>query len=164
MDPRQGPRRSAWEAFLREKTTAQRFILAVGGIAGAILSIVGVATALTNFLDSRSRSESGEVVVENQSREADDLVRMLLAASDAKPLVLDHKVIAPRGNADVALEYDCTAATGCSTVRLQDPQVKAGVLVNGLWFKGCWSAHMDGNGYATQALDIELTRRGETCP
>jgi hypothetical protein len=79
-------------------------------------------------------------------------------------VTLDHQVIATKGPADVRLQYDCTDRGVCVMVRLQDVDVEATDMTDGLWFAGCFAVTRDGAGYGYVPLDIELRYQGETCP
>jgi hypothetical protein len=157
-----------WQRFLAGKTTVQRFVIALGALAGAVLAIGGVVVATTKLLDQRTAvgPASGQIEeIQNQQGTADEFVRFLLRAADTgAPVQLDHKVLAPRGpGGEYRLEYDCDSA-GCRFVRLETPaDIPAGIS-GGVWYQGCWSVVKDGNGYGADHLDLELRRQGDTCP
>lgn len=159
---------SRWQRFLKGKTGPQRLVLAVGALAAAVLAIGGVVAAVVRFVDGDDERRVGPATdevqrIENQSAEADDLVRFLIEHDERSPVQLNHQVTAPRGPNDVSLQYACDEPTGCSVVRLQLPDSTANEISNGLWFQGCYLVVMKGAGYGAQPLDLELQLRGETC-
>jgi len=159
---------SAWQRFLAGKTNVQRFVIALGALAGAVLAIGAVVVAAAELLDRRTAigPAAGEVrQIENQQRSADEFVRFLLhAAGTSVPVHLDHQVLAPRGpGGEYRLEYACDS-TGCSFVRLETPADIPATIRGGVWYQGCWSVVKDGAGYGADPLDIELRLQGETCP
>ncbi len=161
-------KQSFWAQFLQGKTSTQRFVIALGAMAAALLAIGAVVTTIIRVVDSDDDSSvgpaSGEVQrIENQSAEADDFVQLLLDHDGGPPLPLDHQIMGRPGNADVSLDYDCDAPTGCSIVRIQDGQVTFSSISGGIWFQGCYGVVKDGAGYGAQGLDIELQFRGATC-
>ncbi len=174
MEPPEHPsglnhdKQSFWAQFLQGKTSAQRFVIALGALAAALLAIGAVVTTIVRLVDSDDDRSvgpaNGEVQrIENQSADADDLVRLLLDHDGGPPLALNHQIMGQPGPGDVSLQYDCGAATGCSTVRIQDGQVTFASIAGGIWFTGCYGVVRDGAGYAAQGLDIELHFQGETC-
>jgi hypothetical protein len=159
---------SPWQRFLKGKTGPQRLVLAVGALAAAVLAIGGVVAAVVRFVDADDDRRVGPATddvqrIENQSAEADDLVKLLIEHDERSPIQLNHQVIAPRGPNDVSLQYACDEPTGCSVVRLQLPDSTANEIPNGLWFQGCYLVVMNGAGYGAQPLDLALHLRGETC-
>ena len=160
--------RSRWQRFLAGTTGPQRFVLAVGALAAAVLAIGGVVAAVVRFVDGDDARRVGPATdevqrIENQSAEADELVDFLIEHDGGPQVQLNHQVIAPPGSNDVSLQYACDEPTGCSLVRLQLPNSTPNEIPNGLWFQGCYSVIMDGAGYQSDPLDLELHRRGETC-
>lgn len=168
-------RPSRWQAFLGGKTAAQRFVLALGALAAAVLAIGGVVAGAISLLgDGGSPStpgrQAGDVVtIENQSDSADAFVRELLDAADTGvPLELDHQVFAPRGTTGPQheLQYNCEATPGCNLVRLEpgDAPRLPDSTNERVWYQGCYAITRDGNGFGADRLDIVLTLTGATCP
>lgn len=168
--PDHAPRQSTWARFLEQKTTVQRVLLAVGALATAVLAIGAVIAGLAAFLDDdsphRGGADTGTVQdVVNQEDTADDFVRFLLDAAGGRPVQLDHRVAAPRGDGGQAeLQYDCAAPTGCSFVRVEAGDHIPNTFAGGVWYQGCWAITKDGAGYGAGHLDLELSWRGATCP
>lgn len=160
-------KQSFWAQFLQGKTSAQRFVIALGALAAALLAIGAVVTTIVRVVDSDDSSvglANGEVQrIENQSADADDFVQLLLDHDGGAPVPLDHQIMGRPGPADVSIDYNCGAATGCSTVRIQDGQVTFSSISGGIWFQGCYGVVKDGAGYGAQGLDIELHFQGPTC-
>jgi hypothetical protein len=163
-----GHRLSGWQRFLAGKTSGQRFVLALGALAAAVLAIGGVVVGAAQLLDQRTTVEpaTGQTQqIDNRQRSADEFVRLLLGVADARaPVQLDHQVLAPRGpGGEYRLEYGCGSA-GCSFVRLEAPADQPAGIAGGVWYQGCWSVVRDGAGYGADHLDLELRRQGDTCP
>lgn len=166
-----GTENSPWQRFLGGKTTAQRLLIALGAIAGAVVAIGGLIAAVAQLVPEgggpqvRAADEDGEVQrIANQSPQADGFVKLLLSAVDGSPLQLDHQVLAPRGEGgSVRLEYDCAAPTGCSYTRLETGRDIPAEVPGGIWYQGCWAVKKDGAGYRADRLDIELYKQGDTC-
>jgi hypothetical protein len=161
-------RQSFWAQFLQGKTSAQRFVIALGALAAALLAIGAVVTTIARAVDNDDDRSvgpaTGEVQrIENQSVEADDFVQLLLDHDGGPPLPLDHQIMGRPGPGDVSLDYNCGAATGCSTVRIQDEQVTFSSISGGVWFQGCYGVVKDGPGYGAQGLDIVVSFQGTTC-
>jgi hypothetical protein len=161
---------SVWHRFLEGKTTGQRLVLAIGALAGALLAIgaliAGIGALLGDDAEPRasnSDSTTDETVVTNQSGSADEFVRLLLD-TDAAPIELNHKVIAPDEGAFVRLEYDCGKRTGCSFTRLEAGTFIPDRIEGGVWYRGCFSVAREGAGYAAAHLDLEFTKNGASCP
>ena len=157
-----------WERFLSGRTDAQRFVIALGALAAAVLAIAAVSVGAARLLKQGAAvAPAREQVrqVQNQQRSADELVRLLLTAARTRtPVQLDHQVLAPRGpGGEYRLEYSC-GATGCSFVRLETPADTPVGIAGGVWYQGCWQIAKDGNGYGADHLDLELRRQGEICP
>lgn len=166
---------SRWQAFLSGKTGAQRFVLALGALAAAVLAIGGVVAGAVRLLDgddarSTLAHQAGEVQrIENQSESADAFVRDLLDAADERiPLELDHQVYAPRGTTGPQheLQYNCELTPGCNLVRLEpgDAPRLPDSTPERVWYQGCYTIERDGNGFGADRLDIVLTFTGATCP
>jgi hypothetical protein len=163
--------RSTWQRFLRGKTSPQRFVLALGALAAALLAVGGVVTGVAVLLggddDPGSNSANpvadGTVQVTNQKPSADAFVTFLLQAAGGAPVQLDHKVTAPLGDGHYRLEYDCGKSTGCSFVRLETPADIPDTFAGGVWFQGCWSITKDGAGYAAAHLDLTFRKQGNRC-
>ena len=175
MSPTAAGRPSRWQAFLSGKTGAQRFVLALGALATAVLAIGGVVAGAVSVLDGRGvkstlGQQAGEVQrIENQSDSADAFVHDLLNAADAgKPLELDHQVFAPRGTTGPQheLQYNCEATSGCNLVRLEpgDAPRFPDSTAERVWYQGCYAIVRDGNGFGADRLDIVLSFTGTTCP
>jgi len=161
----------AWvQRLLDNKTGPQRIVISLGALAAALIAIGGVVTALVRIVGDDGGGRGGlervpsqTTRIESGTTAANDFVQDLLD-HDGGVVALDHQVIAEKGPADVRLQYNCTDAGVCAMVRLQDVEVAAGDMADGLWFKGCFAVTQDGVGYGVGALDIELQRQGETCP
>ncbi len=179
-------KQSTWKRFLSGKTSGQRFVLAVGALAGALGAVVGLIVAVVALVGrdgvdstvASSRSpqaqtsatsgtpaapSAGEARVANQSADADRFVRDLLA-TNGRPIQLNTKVIAPDLGSHVRLEYDCGKQTGCSFTRLEMGTFVAARVEGGVWFQGCYSVVREGAGYGADHLDLEFTEKGPTCP
>ncbi len=163
-------RQTTWQRFLDGTTGAQRFMLAIGALAGAVLAIGGVIAGGATLLGSdeegpRVRPGDGKVqTVENQSTQADEFVELLLRAAGGKAVQLNHNVLTPKGDAHFRLEYNCASPTGCNYVRLEAASDPPAEIVGGVWYQGCWSIAKDGAGFGADHLDIEFTKTGEVCP
>ena len=169
MGPPGDREQSTWQRFLRGKTSAQRFLISLGALAGALLAIGGVIAAGAKLLDSdsepRVRAADGNVHrIANQSASADEFVQFLLAAAGGAPVQLDHQVLTPKGDGHFRLEYDCAAPRGCSYVRLETARDIPAEVPDGAWYQGCWSITKDGAGYRADHLDLELSKKGDICP
>lgn len=146
-------------------------VISLGALAAALIAIGGVVTAVVRVVgdgDDGGRGGLDHVPsqtqrIESGTRAANEFVQDLVD-HDGGVVALDHQVIAEKGPADVRLQYNCTDAGVCAMVRLQDLEVSAGDMADGLWFKGCFAVTKDGVGYGASPLDIELQRQGETCP
>ena len=167
-DDQDDPDQSTWQRFLSGKTGAQRFMLAVGALAGAALAIGAVIAGAFTLLDEgdpRAGPANGKVQrIENQSEQAGEFVEFLLRAVGEAPVQLDHQVLAPKGDGHFRLEYNCASTTGCDFVRLETGSDIPAEIADGVWYQGCWSIEKDGAGYAADHLDIELTKQGDVCP
>jgi hypothetical protein len=168
-DPSAPDPTSRWERFLDGKTGAQRFVIALGALAGAMLAIAALVAGAARLLDQRDAggSATGEVQrIENQQESADEFVRFLLQADQTRAAIpLNHHVIAPRGpGGEYQLQYGCGGTGRCSFVRLETPADNPDRMSDGVWYQGCWSVIRDGAGYGADHLDLELRRQGQTCP
>lgn len=160
------PKPTFAQRFLEGKTSGQRLVLSLGALAGALTAIVGLVTLVIKLADRGSNGSSSltsEATIANQSKDADTLVRELLAR-EGKTVALDHKVLGKPGPGDVSLQYDCSKPAGCSTVRIQSPTDAFDQIPDGVWIQGCFSVVRDGAGYGAEGLDIELHEQGATCP
>ena len=143
--------------------------VALTALALVLLYFLQTSRARLSFLppgsdDTPNTTAPRELVrVESGTSDADDFIRYLVN-SDGTVVELNHEITGRPGPGDVSVEYDCTAAAGCSTVRIQDSQVTYEPIEGGVWFRGCYRVVVDGNGYGAQALDLEMTYRGSTCP
>jgi hypothetical protein len=152
---------------LENKTDIQRLVIAMGMLAGALLAIGAVVTAAIQLVDGNDETRlsadppAGVVGVENQSSDADQLVRDLID-HEGTVVELNHQIMGEPGPGNVTVDYACDETAGCSTVGIEDGQTTFEPIVGGVWFKGCYGVTVDGNGYGAQAL--ELTARGATCP
>lgn len=170
---------SAWSRFLAGRTGAQRFVLAIGALAAALVPIGVVVAAIVRVTSGGDDGDKtiaavtvaggdgsdGSVrVIENQSEGADEFIMFLLDRDGGAPVQLNHQVMGVPGPGDVTVQYNCDASTGCSLVRVQDGQVTYDVIDGGVWFVGCYGVVKDGAGYGAQGLDIELHYQGEDCP
>jgi len=170
VDAHHTPTPSWVQRMLDNKTGPQRIVISLGALAAALIAIGGVVTAVLRVVgdDDGGRGRLDGVLsqtrrIESGTTAASEFVQDLLD-HDGGVVALDHQVIAEKGPADVRLQYNCTDAGVCAMVRLQDVEVTAGDIVDGLWFKGCFAVTQDGVGYGASPLDIELRRQGETCP
>jgi len=171
MEDRTKPQQhSTWHRFLDGKTSGQRFVLALGALAAALLAIGGLIAGVGSLVGDDAnpapfpaKISAGETVVTNQSKEADDFVRFLLG-TDGAPVALNHKVIAPDGDAHFRLEYDCAKRTGCNYTRLEAGTFNPDRIEGGVWYRGCFSVVGEGAGYGAEHLDLEFTQNGATCP
>ena len=166
--------------LLNQKTGWQKALVAVGAIAGAIASIIGLAVLVLPLFrggpetaasvtpaPTPAPTRAGVTVVRTQTAEADALVRTLLEAAGATPLLLDLQVLGQPGPADVTLYYACGSSGSCSKTRLQAPSVDGMAVLgdqSGVWFQGCFSVVKKGNGYGADYLDLALTKVGDRCP
>ena len=166
--------------LLNQKTGWQKALVAVGAVAAAVVSIAGLlALVLPLFQGSPGTAASvtpaptpaptraGVTVVRTQTAEADALVRTLLDAAGATPLLLDLQVLGQPGPADVTLYYACGSSGSCSKTRLQAPSVDGMAVLgdqSGVWFQGCFSVVKKGSGYGADYLDLALTKVGDRCP
>ena len=124
MEDRTKPQHSTWHRFLDGKTSGQRFVLALGALAAALLAIGGLIAGVgvlvgddANPAPFTAKISAGETVVTNQSNEADDFVRFLLG-TDGAPVPLNHKVIAPDAGSHCSTgSIDDTRARGPAKVR-----------------------------------------------
>ena len=165
------PQPSTWHLFLDGKTSGQRFVLAVGALAGAMLAIGALIAGIGALVGDDDgpvtprtpTTPTGVTVVENQSEGADAFVRQLLATEGA-PIQLNHKVMAPNASSHFRLEYDCAKATGCSFTRLEAGAFIPARIPGGVWYRGCYSVVGEGAGYGAEHLDLEFTENGVTCP
>lgn len=162
---------SRWHKFLDGKTTWQRFIVAVGALAGALIAIGGLIASIGALVSDNGTPEGAtdralavnEMVVTNQTKEADAFVRFLLG-TDGVPVPLNHKVIAPDAGSHIRLEYDCAKRTGCSYTRLEAGTFIPDHIEGGVWYQGCFSVVKEGAGYGADHLDLEFTKNGAACP
>jgi hypothetical protein len=167
---------SPWEGFLAKKTPWQRWLLAIGGVAGAVVSIGTVVITLAGWLggsddgggDERVRSAAAFAgrTIESGTDEGDDLVRLLVAADGGEPVALDLTVLSPEGrpiDPYLPLWYNCApgAVVGsgvCNLVRLEFPGDIPVQTLNPLgWrFQGNYRVTVrNGHGYGTD-LDISF--------
>jgi hypothetical protein len=175
VSPTAAGRPSRWQAFLSGKTGAQRFVLALGALAAAVLAIGAVVAGAISLLDgdgvnsTLGQQADGVQLIYNQSESADAFVHDLINAADGSiPLELDHQVYAPRGTTGPQheLQYNCEVTPGCNLVRLEpgDAPRFPDSTAERVWYQGCYSIDRDGNGFGADQLDIVLTFTGTTCP
>jgi hypothetical protein len=148
----------------------QSAVISLGALLAAVAAIGGAATAVVRMVDGGSESPgdlesapTGTIRIDGGTDAADEFVRAL-DAHDGGVVTLDHQVIAEKGPADVRLQYGCTETRVCVMARLQDIDVEATDMSDGLWFSGCFAVTRDGAGYGFEPLDMELRYQGETCP
>ena len=125
----------AWQRFLDQKTVPQRLLVALAGVVTSLTLIAGAVYAAGRALrdgDETARPSSqeapnGRTVVQQQSPDADQFVRDLVAAArDSGTIRLDHLVYEQSGrviftDSDLRLVYNCRPAMGCNMARLQFP-------------------------------------------
>ena len=165
------PAPGTWvQRLLDNKTRPQRAVISLGALVAAIAAIVGACTALVRLVDGDGAAvrrldvvPADTVRIESGTGAADEFVRAL-DEHDGSTVTLDHQLVATKGPADVTLLYGCTQANVCLRVRVQDVDVAATDMADGLWFAGCFAVAHDGAGYGYEPLDIELRYQGETCP
>lgn len=167
-----------WRRFLDQATNAQKLLLALGGIAGAVLAIGALTLAIGDLLGDDGGSGvsgSGDVpslasldgtTITSNSDEADALIAGLLevAGTESRTVTLDVKVLAHESqpalnSADIWVYFNC-ASGPCSKARLQFPRVEA-IETNPLGFDltGTWEVSLArGLDFASRELDIELVR------
>jgi hypothetical protein len=165
-----GRQPSMWQRLLDNKTGPQRLLISLGALAAALIAIGGVVTAVARVFDGDDgggadldRAPGETQRIESRTEASDRFVQELLD-HDGGVVALDHRVIAEKGPVDVRLRYNCTESGVCNMVRLQDHNVEASDMPDGLWFKGCFAVTQDGLGYGAESLDIELRYQGEACP
>ena len=164
-------RSDSWaQRLLDNKTGLQRAVISLGAFAAALVAIGGVVTAVVRVVndDGTASRDLGAVPentvrIESGTKAADEFVHAL-DEHDGGVVALDHQVIATKGPTDVRLQYDCTDTGVCVMVRVQDIDVEATDMSDGLWFAGCFAVLRDGAGYGYEPLDMELRYQGETCP
>jgi len=164
-------RSDSWaQRLLDNKTGPQRALISLGALAAALIAIGAVVTTVVRVVDddggaSRDLAAVPEntVRIESGTKAADEFVHAL-DEHDGGVVALDHQVIAEKGPADVRLQYACTETGVCVMVRVQDVDVEATDMIDGLWFAGCFAVLREGAGYGYEPLDMELRYQGETCP
>lgn len=152
--PNLPPKPRAWAQFLDQKTTPQRFLLAVAALVGALATIAGAAWAVAGWIDGGN--EGGVITgvvsgrLEQGSRGADELISALLAKDQGR-VDLDVVVAAPQGTPEgpiysfVPLLYNCRGqAVGsdhCNRARLEfgDVDPPASVRPSGVHFRGTYA-------------------------
>lgn len=156
------------QRFLAGAIKPQQLVVQIGALATAVLAIAAVVAAIVHFVGNDDDGGVGPATedvqrIENQSADADDLVRLLIER-DGTTIDLNHQVIGelPGAN-DVLLQYDCDAPAGCSIVKLALPDSTPNLLADGMWFQGCYLVDMIGAGYASSSLAFGLLQRGATC-
>ncbi len=164
--------------FLDQATTAQKLLLAVGGIATAILAIGALVLAVGDRLDNdddSADSPSGGLpslvsldgeTIESRTEEGDALITGLLAVAEREPRTvhLGVKVLADDSqpalnSADIWVYFNCSPGS-CGKARLQFPRNDA-VVTNPLGFDltGWWEVALArGVDYQSAELDIVLVR------
>jgi hypothetical protein len=168
---RSAPPSGPWvQRLLDNKTGLQRAVISLGALITAVVAIGGAVTAVVRILDNDDDSARdleaapGDTVrIESGTEDADEFVHAL-DEHDGGVVTLDHQLLAEKGPADVRVQYDCTEAGVCVMVRVQDIDVVATDMRDGLWFSGCFAITRDGAGYGYEPLDMELRYQGETCP
>lgn len=167
-----------WRRFLDQATSLQKLLIALGGIATAILAIGALVIAVGNLVDDSDdteRSRSGGAgalgdldgtTVHSDTAEADALIAGLLsvAAGDTRTVHLDVKVLADASqpaldSADIWVYFNCSPGP-CSKARLQFPRNEA-VETNplGLDLTGSWEVRLArGVDFQSKELDIQLQR------
>ena len=162
-------KKSAWQRFLKGKSSGQRLLLQVGAIAAALVAIAAVVAGVVSFIGDRLGGipgTDGVTKVRTNEKSADQFVKRLDDASDdGSPLQLNHTITGPRGRSDVTLAYDCRGSGRCHTTRVQAPEVQpADISPDTVWYRGCWTVTKIGNGYGAEPLDLQLRRQNDTCP
>lgn len=184
---------SGWQRFLNQKTAPQRLLVAVAAIATSLTAIGGAIYALTRVVGGSdppaqvsttggtdattttrppSSAPSGRTVVRQQSPEADQLVRDLVAAAGSTRMIrLDHLIYEQAGrviftDSDLRLVYNCGSALGCDLVRLQFPrglENRPRVVEDGqaAEFLGQYTVQLTrGIDFGDESLDIAFTYLG----
>lgn len=167
-----------WRRFLDQATIVQKLLIALGGIAGAVLAIGALVVAVGNLVDDSddtNRSKSGGAgaladldgtTIRSNTAQADALISGLVsvAASDPRTAHLDVKVLADASqpaldHADIWVYFNCSPGP-CSKARLQFPRNEA-VETNplGLDLTGSWEIRLArGVDFQSKELDIQLQR------
>lgn len=184
-------RPSAWQRFLEQKTTPQRLLVAVAAIVTSLTAVGGAVYGLTQVLGDSDPpattttstastastagtggTPAGMTVVRQQSPEADQLVRDLVAAARGSGTIrLHHMVFEQAGrviftDSDLRLIYNCGSAGGCDLVRLQFPrglENRPRVVEDGeaAEFKGQYSVQLTrGVDFGDETLDIAFMYLG----
>jgi hypothetical protein len=112
--------RSLWSRFAAQETSAQKVLIAIAALVTAVATIVGAGAALVRWLGPTTgeadetrglASRDGQVVVEQGSDEADDLVRAFIDSKGDR-MELNVMVVAQHGVADPQwlfhLWYNCS--------------------------------------------------------
>jgi hypothetical protein len=164
------PPPGSWvQRLLDSKTGLQRAVISLGALITAVVAIGGAVTAIVRMVDNGESARDlqaapGDTVrIDSGTDAANDFVNAL-DEHDGGVVTLDHQVLAEKGPADVRLQYDCTESGVCVMVRVQDVDVVATEMRDGLWFSGCFAITRDGAGYGYEPLDMELRYQGQTCP
>ena len=164
------PSESRWERLLDNKTGLQRAVISLGALAAAAIAIGGVVAAVVRIIDDEhegSRDIEGApaetIRIESGTNAADEFMRALDERHEGV-VILNHQLIAEKGPTDVSLQYNCNDSGVCVMARIQDVDVEATEMNDGLWFAGCFAVTRDGAGYGFEPLDMELRYQGDTCP
>jgi hypothetical protein len=166
-----------WRRFLDQATSVQKLLIALGGIATAVLAIGALVVAVGNLVDDDDTDRSKPVgvgaladldgtTIRSKTAEADELIAGLLAvaASESKTVHLGLKVLADASqpaldSADIKVYFNCSPGP-CSRARLQFPR-NEGVETNPLGFDltGTWEVRLArGIDFQSTELDITLQR------
>lgn len=161
--------------FLDQKTGAQRLVLALGAIAGALLAIAALVVAVVRWTgDDAGRKVSSNVdgaTISSGTPAADEFVRYLLSVAGVSPVDLDVKVAGQFGEGGhVPLFYACDGSGvigkgPCSRVRLEQPSdIPISINPSGWWFQGCYQVtRRNGAGFGSEPLDIAFQRVNDRC-
>src|SRR4051794_13030751 len=169
-ETRSAPRTGSWvQRLLDNKTGLQRAVISLGALITAALAIGGAVAAIVRMIDNDESARDleaapGDTVRIDSGTDAANHFVHVLDEHDGGVVTLDHQIVAEKGPADVRLQYDCTDSGVCVMVRVQDVDVVATDMRDGLWFSGCFAITRDGAGYGYEPLDMELRYQGETCP
>jgi len=152
--PNRPPKAGAWARFLDQKTTPQRFLLALAALVGAVATIAGAAWVVAGWIDGGNergvRSDAPHGRLEQGSLEADEFISALLANNEGR-VDLDVVVAAPEGTPEgpiysfISLLYNCRGqAVGsdhCNRARLEfgDVDPPAAVRPPGVHFRGTYA-------------------------
>ena len=144
-----------WLRLVEGRTKAQRLVITLGALAGAIVAIAGLASGAARLLHTGrsgpaaagpAATDGSAVRIDSRTAGADEFVRYLLDHVDGPPVQLNHQLLGRPGPGNVSLDYACATASGCSTVRIEDGEVTFSAIENGVWFQGCYRVRQGRSG------------------